>query len=69
MDTFLSPPTAHCHASSPGTVPTIQLKNGIKAHVAITDKPTSSILHTALGTYPVTAADQLPRTDVLMLTT
>ena len=68
MDTFLSQPTLHCHAPNTDLVPSIQLKNDIKARAAITDEPTSSILHTALRTYPLCAAGQLPKNDALMLT-
>ncbi|CAF4368619.1 unnamed protein product [Rotaria sp. Silwood2] len=68
MDTFLSPPTAHSHAPNPDIIPAIQLKIDIKARAAITDEPTSSILHTALRTYPLSAAGQLPKTDALILT-
>ena len=68
MDTFLSQPTSHCHAPNPDLVPSIQLKNDIKARAATTDESTSSILHTALQTYPLSATSQLPKNDALMLT-
>ena len=68
MDTFLPQPTSHCHIPSPDLVPFIQLKNDIKAHAATTDEPTNSILHTALRTYPLSAAGQFPKNDALMLT-
>ncbi|CAF2065509.1 unnamed protein product [Rotaria magnacalcarata] len=68
MDTFLSLPTAHCHAPNPELIPAIQLKNHIKARAATTDEQTSSILHKALRTYLLNAAGQLPKTDALALT-
>ena len=68
MDTFLSQPTSNCHAPNPDLVPFIQLKNDIKARAATTDEPTSSILHTTLRTYSLSAAGQLPKNDALMLT-
>ncbi|CAF4107188.1 unnamed protein product [Rotaria magnacalcarata] len=68
MDAFQSPPTAHCHAPNPDLVPALQLKSDIKARATVTDEPTSSILHTALRAYPLSAAGQLPKTDALMLT-
>ncbi|CAF4818092.1 unnamed protein product [Rotaria magnacalcarata] len=68
MDTFLSLPTAHCHAPNPELIPAIQLKNHIKARAATTDEQTSLILHKALRTYPLNAAGQLPKTDALALT-
>lgn len=68
MDAFLSQPTPHCHAPNPDLVPAIQLKSDIKARAAVTDEPTSSILHTALREYPLSAAGQLPKNDALMLT-
>ena len=68
MDTFLSQPTTHCHAPNPDLVPSIELKNDIKARATTTDEPTSSVLHTALRTYPLSTAGQLPKNDTLMVT-
>ncbi|CAF4807820.1 unnamed protein product, partial [Rotaria sp. Silwood1] len=68
MDVFLSQPTSHDHAPQPDHVPAIQLKNEIKARAATTDEPSSSILHSALRTYPISAAGQLPRSNALTLT-
>ncbi|CAF4350872.1 unnamed protein product, partial [Rotaria sordida] len=67
MDVFLSQPTAHCHAPQPDHVPAIQLKNEIKARAVTTDESTSSIIHSALRTYPVSAAGELPKNEALML--
>ncbi|CAM4849508.1 unnamed protein product [Rotaria magnacalcarata] len=67
MDAFLSQPTSHSHAPQPDRVPAIQLKNDIKARAIITDEPTSSIIHSALRTYPLSAAGELPRNEALML--
>ncbi|CAF1126879.1 unnamed protein product, partial [Rotaria magnacalcarata] len=53
---------------NPDLVPALQLKSDIKARATVTDEPTSSILHTALRAYPLSAAGQLPKTDALMLT-
>lgn len=68
MDSFLSAPTAHSHAPTPDIVPVIQLKNQIKTRAATTDEQSSAILHSALRTFPLHAAGQLPRTDMLMNT-
>jgi len=68
MDAFLSQPTSHNHAPQPDRVPAIKLKNEIKARAATADESSSSILHTALRTYPLSAAGELPRSDALMLT-
>ena len=68
MDTFPFQPTSHCHTPNPDLVPSIQLKNDIKAGAATTDEPTSLILHTALRTYPLSTAGQLPKNDALKLT-
>ncbi|CAF2117211.1 unnamed protein product, partial [Rotaria magnacalcarata] len=67
MDAFISQPTSHSHAPQPERVPAIQLKNDIKARAVITDEPTSSIIHSALRTYPLSAAGELPRNEALML--
>lgn len=67
MDAFVSQPTAHCHAPQPDRVPAIKLKNEIKTRAIITDEPTSSILHSALRTFPLSSAGELPRNEALML--
>ena len=67
MDVFVSHPTSHCHAPQPDRIPTIQLKNEIKTRAITTDESTSTILHSALRTYPLSAADELPQNEALML--
>ncbi|CAF3170465.1 unnamed protein product [Rotaria sp. Silwood2] len=67
MDAILSQPTTHFHAPQPDRVPAIQLKNDIKARAVITDESTSSIIHSALRTYPLSAAGELSRNEALML--
>ncbi|CAF5041575.1 unnamed protein product, partial [Rotaria magnacalcarata] len=47
--------------------PAIQLKNEIKAHAAITDESTSTIIHSTLRTYPLSDAGQHPTNEPLML--
>ncbi|CAF3362901.1 unnamed protein product [Rotaria socialis] len=39
----------------------------VSAHAAITDEPTSTIIHSALRAYPLGAAGQLPKNESLML--
>ena len=68
MDSFVSTPTAHSHAPTPDIIPVIQLKNQIKTRAATTDEQSSAILHSALRTFPLHAAGQLPRMDILMNT-
>lgn len=68
MDTFLSQPTAHNHAPNPERIPVIELKNQIKARAINSDEPTSSILHSALRTFPLSATSELPRTEMIMQT-
>ena len=68
MDAFLSHPTSHSHAPKPDQIPSIQLKGEIKARAAQTDESSSTILHSALCKYPLSAAGELPRSDALMLT-
>ena len=67
MDAFVSQPTSHCHGPSSDKVPAIKLKNEIKARAATTDEKTSTILHSALRTYPISAAGELPKNEALML--
>lgn len=68
MDTFLSQPTTHNHAPNPDRIPVIQLHNEVKQRAATTDEPTSSILNSALRTFPLRAAGELPRTDIVIQT-
>ena len=69
MDTFLSQPTTHNHALNPDRIPAIKLHNQVKQRAAITtDEPTSSILHSALRTFPLSAVGELPRSDIIIQT-
>jgi hypothetical protein len=68
MDTFLSQPTTHNHAPNPDRIPVIKLHNQVKQRAATTDEPTSSILHSALRTFPLSAAGELPRSDIIIQT-
>ena len=68
MDTFLSNPTAHCHAPNSDLTAAIQLKNTIKTRAAKTEEQSSSILHSAIRTYPISAVGALTKTQSLMLT-
>ncbi|CAF0846070.1 unnamed protein product [Rotaria sordida] len=66
MDAFLSQPISHSHAPQPDRVPAIQLKNDIKARASTTDESSSSIFHSTLRTYPLSAVGELPRNEALM---
>ena len=68
MDTFLSDPTTHNHAPDPERIPVIKLHNEVKQRAATTDEPTTSILHSALRTFPLSAAGELPRSDIIIQT-
>ena len=68
MDNFLSQPTTHNHAPNPDRIPVIQLHNEVKHRAATTDEQTNSILHSALKTFPLRAAGELPRTDIIIQT-
>ena len=68
MDTFLSESTAHNHAPNPERIPVIELSNQIKAHAAISDEPTSVILHSALRTFPLSPTNELPGTEMIIQT-
>ena len=68
MDNFLSQPTTHNHAPNPDRIPAIKLYNEVKQRAATTDEPSSSILHSALRTFPLRAAGELPRTDIIIQT-
>ncbi|CAF4357649.1 unnamed protein product, partial [Rotaria sordida] len=64
---FLTQPTLHSHAPQLDHIPAVQLRNDIKARVATTNESSSSVLHSALRTYPLSAVDELPRNEALML--
>ncbi|CAF2977509.1 unnamed protein product [Rotaria sp. Silwood2] len=66
MNAFLAQPTSHFHTSQPDRVPAIQLKNYIKVRAVITDESTSSILHSVLRTYSLSAAGELPSNEALI---
>ncbi|CAF4602868.1 unnamed protein product, partial [Rotaria socialis] len=68
MNVFLSLLTIHCHAPHPDRVPALQLKNEIKTRTVMTDESSSSIINSALRTYPLIAAGELSRSDGLSLT-
>ena len=68
MDTFLSDPTPHSHPPKPGRIQAIDLTNQVKARAAISEDPTSVILHAAFRTFPLTAAAKIPRTEMLLQT-
>ena len=65
MDTILSGPTEHCHAPKPDLVPVLELKNKIKTRAIETEESPSTILHSAIDSFPLNAASQLPRSKTL----
>ena len=65
MDTILSGPTEHCHAPKPDFVPVLELINKIKTRAVETEEPPSTILHSAIGSFPLNAASQLPQSETL----
>ena len=67
MDTFLLQPTFHSHAPQHDRIPVIEFKNEIKARAMMTDESTSSIPHSTLRTYPLSAPVKLPKTEALMI--
>ncbi len=66
MDAFLSQATSHSHAPTPDIIPVIELKNQIKTRAATTDEQSSAILQSAVRIFPLHAAGQLPRSEILM---
>jgi hypothetical protein len=68
LDAFLSEPTAHNHAPIPERITVIELTNQIKTRAATSEEATSTILHTALRTFPLGAANELPRPEMILQT-
>ena len=65
MDTILSGSTEHCHAPKPDLVPVLKLKNKIKIRAVETKESSSIILHSAICSFPLNAASQLPQSEAL----
>ena len=65
MDTILSGPIEHCHAPKPDLVPVLELKNKIKACAVETEESPSTILHSAIDSFSLNAASQLPQSETL----
>ena len=68
MDTFISDPTMHNHPSNPDRIPVIQLHNQMKQSAVTTDQPSSSILNSALRTFPIQAVGELPKNENIVQT-
>ncbi|CAF4478251.1 unnamed protein product [Rotaria socialis] len=68
VDVIVSAPTEHCHASKPDLVPVLELKNKIKSRAAETEESSSTILHSAMRSFPLDAAGQLPQSETLLRT-
>ena len=68
MDTFLSDPTPHSHAHIPERIQAIELTNQVKNRAATSEEPTSTILQSALRVFPLSAVNELPRTEMIMQT-
>ena len=56
MDTILSGPTEHCHAPKSDLVPVLELKNKIKTRAVETEESPSTILHSAIRSFPLDVA-------------
>ena len=65
MDTILSGPIEHYHAPKPDLVPVLELKNKIKTRVVENEESPSTILHSAIGSFPLNATSQLPQSETL----
>ena len=66
MDSVLNKPTTHSHAPDLNKISVIKLQNDIKAHAAISEEPTSNILHSSLRSFPLHSAGSLPKSDSLI---
>ncbi|CAF3339785.1 unnamed protein product [Rotaria socialis] len=66
MDSISSGPTAHSHSANLDKMSVIKLQKDIKSRAAISEEPTSNILHSALRTFPLHSAGSLPKNDSLI---
>ena len=65
MDTILSGPTKRCYAPKPDLVPVLELKNKIKTRAVEAEESPGTILHSAIRSFPLDAASQLPQSEIL----
>ena len=68
MDTSLSQPIDHNHTPNPERIAAIELNNQAKARAVTSDEPTNAILHSTLRTFPLNAAIEPLRTEMIMQT-
>ena len=68
MDAILSGPTEHCHAPNPDRIPVVELRNLIKSRAGDSEEPSSAILHSAIRSFPLGSAGQLPNNETLLRT-
>ena len=62
-DIILSGPTEHCHAPKPDLTLVLELKNQIKTGAVETEESSSRIFHSAIRSFPLDAASQLPQSE------
>ena len=65
MDTILSGPTEHCHAPKLDLVPVLELKNKIKIRTVETEESSSTILRSAIDSFPLDSTSQLSQSETL----
>ena len=65
MDPILSGTTEHSHTPKPDLVPVLEVKNKIKTRAVETEESSSRILHSAIRSFPLDAASQLPQSETL----
>ena len=65
MNTILSGPTEPCHAPKPDPVRVLELKSEITTWAVEIEEPSSTILHSAIRSFPLDAASQLPQIATL----
>ena len=68
MDAIVSGPTEHCHAPNHDRIPVVELRNQIKSRSGDSEEPSSVILHSAIRSFPLDSAGQLPNTETLLRT-
>ena len=68
MDAIVFGPTEHCHAPNHDRIPGVELRNQIKSRSGDSEEPSSVILHSAIRSFPLDSAGQLPKTETLLRT-
>ena len=64
MGAVLEGPTEHYYAQNLDRAVVVDLKNKMKARATDREEPSSTILHSAMGSFSLNSTDQLPKSQM-----